>query len=320
MAQARQILRRRREWAAAIEAFERALERAKPESDSHPVTEFLALLEEAAANDRAAFGGALRRSLEVLATRFPRDPAVALAQARWSRDEAPVPGPEADERALSILDRFRSETKDAALDDLRDGVSGPWIDFELALDPERAYRTVESELVRLPASVALWRQLSRVAAATERDERAIVAAETAVGMLPDAETAARLALLAARGGEPLASVRERVEEARRIAGADALDRRLTLAIVRALLHGGRETLGEAIGQLAKLWATRDPVQRPEEYVEVGSLYGTALCWRGDAKDRDLAREVLLDVGERLEDPTRRGLLTAMASMVRFLGP
>jgi hypothetical protein len=139
-----------------------------------------------------------------------------------------------------------------------------------------------------------------------------------VGMLPDAETATELALLAARNGEPLESVRQRVEEARRIAGADKLDRRLTLATVRALLHGDRATLDEALTMLAELWNTRDPVQRPQEYGEIGSLYGIALCWRAEPSQRDLAREILLDVAPRLDDPTRSNLLVAMASMARYI--
>lgn len=315
-----QVLRKRGDWAAALAAFHAGMELAPGgESDSVPVKEFLALCEEARVASAGVLDRAVKLEVDFLVARFPTDPLPALAQARAALREAADDPRSARARAYSLLSDLRRRSDNAPLEHLRPGSAIEWADALATFDPEGACDLLEEELAFTPASVDLWRALSLACERAGRFERAIEAAETAVRMLPDAASARRLAELSARRGDPLEVVQQRIEDARRVAGAAAEDRSLTLARARALMLGGSARLSEAIDLLARLWQERSATARPAELGEVGTLYALALCRRYDMADRAKAAAVIDEARHHVADPTQRNVLVALAGVARFLG-
>mgnify|MGYP001606389914 CR=1 FL=1 len=178
---------------------------------------------------------------------------------------------------------------------------------------------MRAELTLSPASVELWRKLAEVAQQIGKFDEAIEAAQTASRMLPDPDTARLLARLYSQRGDDIERVRAQVAEAARVSGTTPDERPLALALARALVHAERARLPEGLTLLQGLWETRDAELRPEEFVEIGSLYGLALCRRAEPADRITASNVLKEVAPLVTDPLRRSVLVAMASMSRYLG-
>lgn len=313
-----QLHRKRKEWALALDTFHQALERAEPESDSHPVREMLDLLAEVRTQGGMAFESRLRSELDFLSQHFPSDPLVALSRARQALLDFADDRRAALLRVRAVLEEFRSRTENVPFDSLRSGCATEWIMFLGELDPDGAHRLAEAELLSSPASVELWRAVGRTAERLGLLDRALDATETAERMLPEPETALRCALLSARRGDARADVQRRIDEARRVAGASADERRLSMALLHVLVRGTRAELIEAVPQLARLWQTRDAQRRPEELVELGKMYGCALIRRGDMADRNLTHSVFQELLPRVSDPSQRNLLTALTSLsLRF---
>jgi len=315
-----QLRRKLGEWPAAVECFHSALEKAPPISDSHPVAEFLTLLDEASAASSAfRDAGSAAGELDFLSKHFPRDPLVALALARR---EFPADA-RGDRVRIGLiaarLGEFRLRTGGVAFETLRPGSARAWYEFLAGVDRDRAYEFVHQELLLQPASIDLWRLRGDAAATLHHLDEAIEALQTALAMLPDGVTARRLAELCGERGDELAVVRGYVNEAVRLDRVRADDPRMQWTLANALVHGDDKELGEGLTILAKLWAGRDAAKRPEEVGRVGATYGIALCRRNVAADRDTARKVLEEATPRVADPTRRTLLVALTSMSRYLG-
>jgi hypothetical protein len=112
------------------------------------------------------------------------------------------------------------------------------------------------------------------------------------------------------------AVREAVAEAARLARLGADDPRLQWTLARALVRGESAQLGEGLAILARLWDARDAEHEPDGAGRVGDTYGVALCRRDQPADRALAAEVLAEAAELVPDPSRRGLLRALASIAQ----
>ena len=315
-----QVLRKRGDWAAALASFHVGMELAPGgESDSVPVREFLTLCEEA----RVATAGVLDRTvkleIEFLVARFPADPLPALSQARAALREVADDPRSALARVYALLSDLRRRSDKVPLEHLRPGSAIEWADVLASFDPEGACDLLEEELAHTPASVELWRALSVACERAGRLDRSLEAAETAVRMLPDAASARRLAELSARRGDALEIVQRHIDDARRVGGAAAEDRSLTLARARALMQGNSARLGEALDILARLWQERSATARPAELGEIGTLYALALCRRYDMTDRAKAAAVIDEARRHVADPTQRNVLVALSGVARFLG-
>jgi tetratricopeptide (TPR) repeat protein len=314
-----QLHRRREEWVAALAAFHDALAAVEPDSDSHPVREFVELCDEARVRGGATLEIAVRGELDFLASRFTSDPLVTLAVARQAVRDSTGDRRSALVRVRTLLEDLRGRTRGVALDELRPGSAAEWIRFLGDIDAQGAWELAEAELLLVPASVELWRAVGETAERLHLADRALEATEIALRMLPDASSALRAVQLSARRGDSVAEVRRRVAQAREIAGRDANERAFDVCVARALLHGTRAELGEAIGLLQQLWETRDGAARPAELLEVGRLYGFALCRRAGPQDRTPAMNVFEELRPRVTDPTERTLISAMVVLSRFVG-
>ena len=315
-----QVLRKRGDWAAALAAFHAGMELAAGgESDSVPVKEFLALCEEARVASAGALDRAVKLEIEFLVGRFPTDPLPALAQARAALREAADDPRSARSRVDSLLADLRRRSEKAPLEHLRAGSAIEWAELIATFEPESASELLQAELAHTPASVELWRAFSIASERAGRLDTALEAAQTAVRMLPDAASARRLAELSARRGDPLDVVQRHIDDARRVAGAAAEDRSLSLARARALMRGNSARLSEAIDLLARLWQERSATARPSELGEIGTLYALALCRRYDMADRSKAAAVIDESRRFVLDPTQRNVLVALSGVARFLG-
>jgi tetratricopeptide (TPR) repeat protein len=315
-----QVLRKRGEWAAALAAFHAGMERARGgESDNVPVKEFLALCEEARVASAGALDRAVKLEVDFLAARFPTDPLTTLAQARAALREAADDPRGARARVDSLLADLRRRAEGTPLEHLRAGSAIEWAEFYAQLDPEGACELLEEELRFTPASVELWRALAQACERVGWLDRAAQAAETAVRMLPDAASARMLAVLSARRGDSLDTVQRHVDDARRVSGAAAEDRALTLAVARALMQGNSAKLAEAITLLERLWKERSASARPAELGEIGTWLALALCRRYDIADRARAAAIIDEARRHVVDPTQRNVLVALSGVARFLG-
>lgn len=310
-----QLMRRRGEWRAAIDDFHRSLADAPPVSDSHPVAEFLELLDEAAlAAPAIAASGAIEREVEFLAKRFELDPLVALRRARMVLPLAKLGEHSARALALDRLAEFRHRTGERALDELRPGSSRAWVTFLSSFDGDRARAFVAAELALQPGSIDLWRMLGHTAAEVGDLDEAIAAFETAQLMLPDGASARRLAELYGDRGDDIAVVRKAVVDAGMFERVKQSDPRLLWTLARALVRGKSADLNEGLGLLSQLWSARQPATEPEAVGRVGATFGIALCRRNQPEDRLRARDVLLEAAPTIADPTRKRMVEALARL------
>ncbi|HVS11498.1 MAG TPA: tetratricopeptide repeat protein, partial [Planctomycetota bacterium] len=310
------IYARRGDWRPAAHAL-RHLANVEPVSSrSARVAGALELLAQArTAVGDATFAEAVRSHLAAFAGRFTADPLAALALA-----EAELAAPGAGTvTALAIvfgrLDLFR-ERAGRPLDELRPGATAAWAAFYERYDPPRALELVRAELDRRPHSIDLWLLLGRALDSAGEREEAIRQYEAVRRMLPDPRASRALARLYSHTGRASEQVQAAIEEAVRLAQLPGPDAELRLDFARSLAYANPKTREQALGLVEELWSTRGGGAGGELVLEIGELYGTLLCWRGDPADRERARAVLREVETLARDPARRTLLRAMAGLAR----
>lgn len=312
-----QIARARKQWAAAIEAFHRALASTTGGTDRQPVREFLELLGEARAAQGPVFDAVLKREFDFLVDAFPQDPLVRLEATRFFHPFDTATDRLIAEHAVSELQYFRSQT-DEGLDDLRPGVAVQWAQFYARLDPRRALQLVDQELARTPHVAELWRERGELAAELRRYDDAIAATEVSLGMAPSPETARTLVDLHARRGDADSLIVKEMSRVAAIVGVAESDRALQLALARALVHGKRSSLARGIQILAQLWTSRDAKAREDEMVKVGLLYGAALCRRASSGDAAVAFDVFTQIEPRVTDPLQTSLVSTLRKLAATL--
>jgi tetratricopeptide (TPR) repeat protein len=263
----------------------------------------------------AKFAEVVRSHLAAFAGRFTADPLAALALAEA---ELAAPGTGAA-TALAIvfgrLDLFR-ERAGRPLDELRPGATAAWAAFYERYDPPRALELVRAELDRRPHSIDLWLLLGRALDSAGEREEAIRQYEAVRRMLPDPRASRALARLYSQTGRASEEVQAAIEETVRLAELAGPDAGLRLDFARSLAYANPEAREQALGLMEELWSTRGAGAGAELVLEIGELYGTLLCWRGDPADRERARAVLGEVETLARDPARRTLLRAMAGLAR----
>jgi len=131
-------------------------------------------------------------------------------------------------------------------------------------------------------------------------------------------TARALVDLHARRGDGEAEILAETQRVAAIVGVAETDRELQLALARALAHGRRASLARGLQILAQLWSSRDAKARESEMVEVGLLYGAALCRRASSGDAAIAFDVLTQIAPRVTDPLQSSLVTTLHRLAATL--
>ncbi len=307
------IAQARKQWALAIDSRRRALELAGDNAEPEAIRDCVALLGQARAALGAPFDTALRREYAILLEAFPLDPWVRLEATRHAYPLESAADRWVAEHALSELEGLRARLEHG-LEDAQPGVSLPWARFYAELDPRRAFELVESELTSAPHSAELWSERGRLAAELGRYDEAVESLEVALGISPSPESAAAMVSARARRGESEPQVQQQIARVAALVGLPPTDRRFQLALARAQAHGPRDKLGRGISLLAQLWAARDAKNREAEMIEVGMLYGAALCRRGTAADGALALEVYAQIAPRVGDTLHASLIATLRSL------
>jgi len=312
-----QIARARKQWATAIDSFHLALASTPGGSDRQTVREFIELLREAHAAQGPAFDVVLKREFDFLVDVFPQDPLARLEATRFLHPFERATDRLVAEHAVSELQYFRAQNP-AGLEELRPGVAVLWADFYASFDPRRAHELVDEELKRTPHVAELWQKKGELAAQLRRYDEAIAATQTALGMAPSPMTARALVDLHARRGDGEAEILAETQRVAAIVGVAETDRELQLALARALAHGRRASLARGLQILAQLWSSRDAKARESEMVEVGLLYGAALCRRASSGDAAIAFDVLTQIAPRVTDPLQSSLVTTLHRLAATL--
>lgn len=299
-------------WRESLEAYSSALAAGADQTVLLPA--YLAVLERAAAAQPDLLPVVLEHA-ENLVLRFPEDPRVALARARRELENG-LSIPEVRlGRAYARLEEFRSSTSFRRLDELAPDSTRAWVDFYLGHDPSRALALVEKELERAPTSIDLWYMLGECQAALGLREEAIETLEFLQRMLPDARTTRALAHLLSENGRHTEQVTELATRTIQLERLRSRDVDLQLAVARSLVNnmatGARDG---GIEMLQDLWSKRSRAEDEAQVAEIGELYGLALTWRADPKDRQTAHDVLTEIEPLIKDPVQRHLVRASANL------
>jgi tetratricopeptide (TPR) repeat protein len=303
----------RKQWAVAIESRRRALELAGDDADPASVRACVELLGKARAALGTPFDSALRREFAFLLEAFPLDPLVRLEATRQAYPLDSAADRWVAEHALSELESLRVRLEHG-LEAAQPGAGLAWARFYAKLDPRRAFELVESELTPAPHSAELWSERGKLAAELGRFEEAVESLEVALGISPSHDSAAALVSACARRGDTEAQIQEQIARVAAVVGLPPNDRRFQLALARAQVRGSREKLGRGIPLLAQLWTARDAKNREAEMVEIGLLYGSALCRRGTPADAALALEVFTQVAPRVGETLQASLVATLRSL------
>lgn len=237
--------------------------------------------------------------LEELGRHLPNDPLLALELAKKDIEDEPIDPTIGVDRAFARLERFVAETR-RSLEELRPRSTRKWVDFYLEIDPERADRFLEAELVRRPGELELWILRSRVLRARGDLAAAIENCETMLTMAHDSRILRELCRLRAATGSDIDEVDQLVARITELEGIKGLDGELILVKVQGLLNTGSIVQPQTLNLLSHLWTNRrgnEDLIRPGE---LARIYVNALLRRGQRQDH-LQAQTVIDtlLGERL---------------------
>ena len=305
---------KRLEYVEGFEAYRELVAVIDPGPGHYVVYEFLDLLEEAAAA-RTDLQPAVLEQVESLSLRLPTDPRVALSVALRELETGPMIPEIRLGRAFRRLEEFRVATEYRRLDDLAPNSTRSWVEFYMLHDPEAAHALVESELDKEPSSLDHWHMLGESFLALGKREEAIETFEFIQRMLPDSRTTRALAHIYSRTGRDTDKVSALASQTIKLERIRSRDIDLQIAVARSLVNNlGTAARDKGIELLQDLWDKRGRARGADQVAEIGELYGLALSWRADTRDRTKAHEVLTEIGPLIDDPARRHMIRAVSNL------
>jgi tetratricopeptide (TPR) repeat protein len=309
----------RGEYGPAIAAYRSASSATPPAHDPEITHAFLRVLDEAERTSPPAITPADHMSeLDKLAALEPDDPFVPVAMARLDLKLEPNNPSFAVARAYARLERFRLRHKAQSLESLAPGSAEEWVDFHLALDPERAEALLQSELELEPGALAPWLLLGRVYTNAGKTREAIEQFALAFGLAPQ-KSVVREYMRALAASEM--SIEGVVTIMNRVTAADgrkAPDEEAKRLAARALYNMGAKGIGRAA---ALLEPTDEPRENAPSSIErIGLLRALVWCARGETKDLERARATLAEILPLAADPYLRTMLIALSGLVLVPSP
>ena len=309
---------------AASTRYDQALANRRGVPDSPLVAEYLDLLRRAWQPGEDVSQGVsqgidpkrVALALDSLATRFPRDPLVALERARLGVELGRRNPAQAGGMVGNLLRGFRADAGRAPLESLRRGSAAAWARFLVGLAPQKAEALVLEELAHVPGDLDLWHELARALEAQGRVEEALDLWVALLAMAPDPGARLAHAWLLVRTGGDLETIRLQLF----LAQIDPLATRGDLAWVEFLravgeLRTGREPVDTQLELFANLWQRRSGIRR-EEPLLLGRQYALALFLRHDRADLQALDPLLDTLGRSARrDPYTADLVTAYRGLL-----
>jgi len=308
------------QWAPALETWRALVHSARSVDAPRAVESFLECLHLAALSDQQAVDlDTVAADLTSLGERFPDDPLVVLAQARFELRRETHNSALALERAWSRLRSLRERTAPRSLEELGRGATKAWAEFYVETDPDSAEEFLLSELALQPGNLRLWMLLGRVHRDLGRFDESYGILMRVALMSPSVEVQMELArTFVTQGASPRSVTRalQRADQLRR--AARPLESQLLAA--ESLLGDFRGHSWEAAAsQLERLWEDRHSLADARMRTRLASLFARALLIRGGAEDSAWAMEVLNEEFPRAEPPYEREHFNALAGIARSRG-
>jgi tetratricopeptide (TPR) repeat protein len=313
MAKLGELLAIRGEYGQAITAYGAATAATSTGRDSLVTHAFLRVLEEAERTVPAAITPDEHMSeLEKLAECEPDDPYIPIAMARMDVKLDPQNPSFAVARAYARLERFRLRHKSQSLESLAPGSTEEWVDFHLALDPDRTEALLQSELELEPGALAPWLLLGRLYITEGKTHEAIDQFALAFGLAPGKSVVreyTRARVWAELSVDAVSSTMRQVMEAE---GQTTPDEELLGLAARALYNMGPSGIGRALALLEPTNAPRD--NSPSSIERMGWIRALAWSARGEPDDLLQARRALREILPLVVDPYRKTMVLALAGM------
>jgi hypothetical protein len=216
-------------------------------------------------------------------------------------------------RAYSRLERFRAEHKNASIESLGRSSLREWAQFYSKLDPTRARRFIEEELVMAPASLQAWVELARALEAEGDLGGALEQLRLTARLSPIGSVDREILRLRSQGEIPYEDIEAAVAAIIAAEGMNGPDSELALLHARCLLNQGPRAI-ERVGQIL---ARVDPAAlSPASTIEHTLLIATSLVMRGRPIDKQAAKPLLAGLKERDIDPYLRGFIEALEGFAR----
>ncbi len=336
------LLEMRGEWAAAIEAADRALaehprpaelERIRgrcllalgrpaeaadafaaasgadpaPRDAARAAGEWIGAIEDALAGDPPMERARAEDALARLRDLRPADPRPVLALARLDVTRDPSNPTLGVRRALARLDAFRLDHKDQALEDLASGSAFAWARFAARIDPEYAEELVRRELDLSPGHLSTWLAHAHVLEAGGAPEEALAGLRRTARIWDDGAVLREVLRLSGEGEiapEEIEAARARILARE---GRAAADPALELLVARCYANQGPRHIRQAYaaGERAHVESAPADVRRA-----AAVLMALARMARGAPEDLAAAAALLAEAGAA-QDPLERSYLDAL---------
>jgi hypothetical protein len=305
------------DWAGSLEAWMRYLP--NKQSAASPVApkiveEVLDVLRRGARDTTRRLSAAIQnRALEELTRRFPLDPRVALARARFEAARTPANPALGVGRALGVLEGFRAQSGRVPLSRLAPGSVAAWVEWLQTRSSSRTEALLIEEIANDPGGIELWLALAETFERTGREAEALSLFLDLCDMAGTPEAHLGAARILARSPARGAEVEKHVLAAERARGGDLGDQGLYLRI-RARMTSSGTRLDIVLDKLSDLWDARAQNRRFISPFELGRTWILALVSRRSQLDLERLDRLVRELAEY----TRSGIESEWLQSVRGL--
>lgn len=242
------------------------------------------------------------------------DPRLILALARIDLELDPRNPVLGVQRAISRLERYRTNHGGRGLDESEPGAAATWIDFLARLDPDRALRLADEELALVPGSLATWIAAARVHESRGDRVRAVAELRLAARISDRGDVSREILRVRARSDMDPTEIVATVNAIQALEGRAAPDPALRVLAARSYLNLGPRLIVQAL-DMARA-ARVDPAATSAERQSAALLAAIGILARGADAELPEAAALLAEIEPERRSRVDEDFLRALRGLAR----